>query len=560
MRRPALPSGELTIFGLAVLAAAILVLYPIWGLLREAVVGVEGPVLEGFLNVLREPRVLQATWNSLQVSVGTTVVAGVVGLGLAVVVSRTNTPLAQYMESVGTLPLLTMPFVGGIAWTLLAAPRAGFLNVMLRSVLGLPGDEGPLHLYSMTGLVVVMGLYYSPYIFVLVSGALRSVDSAMEEAARLGGARPWQVVRYVTVPVVTPAIVAGSFLTFTLSAGQFGIPSVIGIPARIEVLPTVIYAKAQTYPMDLAELTGIGLILLAMTGGALVLQRWWLGRRVYETVAGKGARAGPVDLGPWKYLTLALTLFYLVAVVILPFAALLYASFLPYSTTAIRPDLLTLKNYSDVFRNPVTWRSFQNSAILSVTAATLALGVGLVLSYITTRTRARGRGLVQFMSMIPLGVPSMVLSVGVLAAWIRPPVVLYGSLAILVVAYAGHFLPTATQSATAGLMQVTRELEDAARVSGARWPSMMRYVLVPLVRRSLVAGWLLLLITMFREMSASVLLYTPGREVVSVALLNLWEAGSYNPVAAFSTVVVALSLVAFLVAQSLTGWRQGTRQ
>ena len=554
-RLPA-PSLELVIYAGAVLVAGMLIVYPLIALFREAVRGVDGSVLGGFLNVLREPRVLLAAKHSVQVSIGTTVVATILGVSLAVIVSRTNTPFTRYMELVGALPLLTMPFVGGIAWTLLASPRVGFLNGLVRAVLNLHMEEGPLNIYSLSGLIWVMGLYYSPYVFLLTNSGLRSIDASMEEAARLAGARPAQVLRRVSIPLVTPAIISGALLTFALASSQFGVPRVIGVPARIEVLPTVIYAKAQTYPVDIAELSGIGLILLAMTATALVLQRYWIRRRVYETVTGKGSRNSVIDLGSWKYLALAVGVGYLFAAVVLPFLALLYASFLRYTAATIRIDLLTLDNYSKVFHSPLTLRSLKNSALLSFVTATLCLALGFILSYLVHRTKLRGRAAIQFMTMIPLGVPSIVLSVGVLSAWIRPPLVLYGSLAILVVAYWGHFLPTAMQAVMAGLLQINRELEDAAHVSFAKWLPTMRYIVVPLIRRSLMAGWLLLVITIFRELSASVLLYVPGKEVMSVALLTFWESGSFNAVAAFSTLVVGLSLLVFVAIQALTGWRQ----
>jgi iron(III) transport system permease protein len=557
MRRLKLPLEETLIYSAATVAVVILVLYPIFGLLREALLEVEGSVFGSFFGVLRERRVLLATWNTLQLASGTTLVATITGTSLAVIVSRTNTPLNRYMESLGTLPLLTMPFVGGIAWTLLAAPNAGFLNATVRSLFSLKSETGPINIYNMAGLIWVMGLYYSPYVFILTTGALRSVDSSLEEAARLGGARTWQVIRYVTVPVVRPAIVAGALLSFSLSAGQFSIPLVIGLPAHIEVLPTVIYSLAQTYPLDLAELSGIGMVLLALTSSALIVQRYLVRRSVYETITGKGSRSAPLDLGRWRYVTLAVVAGYVLAALVLPFLALLYASFLRYSTTDIRLDLLTLSNYQHVLAARVTLRSFRNSAILSVSAATICMVLGLVFSYAINRTRIWARAFMRFLVMVPLGVPSIVLAVGVLAAWIRPPVVLYGTLLVMIVAYAGHFLPTATQSAGAGLVQIHRELEEAARVSGANWLTSMRCMVVPLVQRSLLGGWFLLLIGMFREMSASVLLYTSHREVVSVALLNLWEGGSYNAVAAFSTMVVTMSVILFIILQMLSD-RRGT--
>lgn len=546
--RPKLARSEILLYTAAVLAAAVLIVYPLVALVRYAWFGADAP-FASLAKVLSDPRVVGATLNSLTLATGTTLLATAIGVGFAVVVTRTNTPLARIIAPIGVLPLLTMPFIGAVAWSLLASPRAGLLNVITRKLFGLEMETGPFNIYTMPGLIWVMGLYYSPYVFILTSSALKSLDSSLEEASRLCGATPARVLWYTTIPLVLPAILSGAFLTFSFSAGQFAIPQIIGVPGRIEVLSTVIYAEAQAYPRDLLQLMGIGFVLLGIAGAALALQRLWLSRRNYEVVAGKGARSQLLDLGGWKYVVLAATLTYVLISLVLPLLALCYFSLLRFSSTDFNPALLTVANYRRVLDNPLTITSITNSVILAALSATLCLALGLLLSYIVHRTRVRGRTLVNMLAMLPIGIPGIVLGVGMLAAWINPPLVLYGTMAILVVSYVANSLPTSTQAASAGLVQIGKELEESARVSGASWLAMVCRVLLPLLRPALIGAWLLLFITKFRELETSVLLYTPGQEVVSVALLNLWEAGSYNPVAAFSMIITVISLVVFVLMQ-----------
>ncbi|HLJ21625.1 MAG TPA: iron ABC transporter permease, partial [Stellaceae bacterium] len=446
--------------------------------------------------------------------------------------------------------------VGAVAWSLLASPRAGLLNVIFRRLTGIGMELGPLNILSMSGLIWVMGLYYSPYAYIMTSGALRSLDSSMEEASRLCGASPARVLWHTTIPLVRPAILSAAFLIFSFSAGQFSIPQIIGIPARIDVLSTVIFAEAQTYPRDFSRLMGIGLMLLAIAAGALVLQRLWLRRGNYEVVAGKGTRSQLLDLGRWRYAVLGITVIYLLIVLVLPLLALAYSSFQRFSSTEFRPDLLTWTNYARVLSDRLTITSIANSLVLATVSASLCLTLGLVMSYMIHRTHLRGRGAINLLAMLPIGIPGIVLGTGILAAYISPPLVLYGTLGILVVGYVAHSLPTASQAAAAGLVQIGKELEESARVSGAPWGAMVRRILLPLLRPAMIGTWLLLFITQFRELDTSILLYTPGHEVVSVALLNLWEAGSYNPVAAFSVIVTLISLAVFILMQLVSGRRR----
>lgn len=550
--RPRLAGSEAAIYTLAVLAAVVLVLYPLASLVRYAWFSSATPFAT-MRGVLTDPRVIAATWNSLTLAAGTTILATAIGTGLAVVVGRTNTPFTRLIAPIGILPLLTMPFVGAVAWSLLASPRVGLLNVLIRRVLGLDLDLGPFNIYSMPGLIWVMGLYYSPYVFILTGSALRSLDGSLEEASRVCGASPARVLWHTTIPLVLPAILSGALLIFSFSMGQFAIPQILGIPGRIEVLSTVIYAIDQAYPLDLVALMGIGCLLLGIAGAALLLQRLWLNRRNYEVVAGKGARSQILDLGAWKYLVLAATLIYVVVTMVLPLLALIYSSLTPYSSPDFNLGLLTFASYRQLFADPMTLTSITNSLMLATISATACLALGLVLSYIIHRTRLRGRPLVNALAMLPIGIPGIVIGVGVLAAWINPPLVLYGTMAILVVSYVANSLPTATQAAAAGLVQIGRELEEAARVNGASWSRMIGRILLPLLRPTLVGAWLLLFITKFRELDTSVLLYTPGQEVVSVTLLNLWGSGLYAPVAAFSVIITLVGLAVFLLMTTLGG-------
>lgn len=557
-RLPALGAEGIVLTGTTVVVLA-LVFYPLAMLLLRSLATSSRDAtltLKWYVLAYTDPALFGTIVNTFVAVAGSMLVAFVFGVAMAFLIARTDVPLAGKLEIVPVLPFLTPPFITAVGWVLLAAPRTGFLNGALRGLLGLEVPEGPLDIFTMAGIIWVMGLYLTPYVYLLTVGGFKGFDPGFEEASRTAGASAWTTLRRVTLPLITPALLSGLLLAFVMGLGQFSIPAALGTPGNIYVLSTIIWRNTASWPArpELAAALGNSLLVLALVG--LYVQRRIQGERTFATITGKGFRPAKTELGRWRYPAAAFCFLYLAATVGLPYVALVYTSFARFWTANVTPDLFTLENFRYVLvQYPVTWTSIRNSLILSIGGATLCIALAAAISWIVHRTQVRGRQVLDYASMIPIGIPATVLALGLLAAWIQPPLVLYGTIWLLLVAYITIYLPFGVRATSASLQQVAGELEEASRVSGASWLRTMWRVTVPLIRPGLMAGWFLLFAMFMRELSASVLLYVPSTIVISVTLFDLWLDSNYPRLAAFAVLVVVLSVATLLVVRRLTRGR-----
>lgn len=525
------------------LLLAYLILFPSAVLVRESLRDAEGGwTVRWYVQVYTDPGNLEAFLNSVVLGIGSAAFATVLGTALAWVVARTDTPGRRILELSALVPFICPPFIGALAWTLLGSPSTGLLNQWIAA---LTGVERVFNVYSLAGMVLVIGLYTAPFVLLIVGGALRSMDATLEEASMMAGAGQAATARHVTLPMVTPAILAGGFLAFVLSLEQFGVPAVLGLPARIPVLTTKIWTTISEYPPQYGQGSALCLVLLILTIVGVALQRRLLARRRFTTVTGKGGRARLVHLGRWRWVAFAGGLLYLLLAMVLPMGALVLASIRTIWIPGLTWEQITLANYAYVlFEYPLSQKAAVNSLVLGTGGATLAIGLAALISFLVQRVKAPGHVLLDQMAMLPLAFPGTVLAYGMLRAWIQPPLVLYGTAWILLAAYVGRYLPYGVQSTSSTLAQIHRELEEASLMSGASWLSTFRRITVPLLRAGIVAGWILLFVSFLRELSASVLLYTPRQVVLSVALFDLWASGDMGYLAALSVLVIAVGLAA----------------
>jgi len=541
----------------AVTIVAVLVLYPLGWLVRMSVsVAPENPslTLQWYTEVYTSSTVLKCLVNSFLFAGGSSLMALIFGVSLAWIVVRTNTPLADKLEMIAILPFITMPYVGAIAWSLLASPRVGFLNKLLRALVGLSVERGPLDIFSLPGMIWVMGLFSTSYVFVFVASALRNMDPVLEEAAKVSGSGNFQVMRTITLPMILPAILSSTLLAFVVGMGNFGIPSLLGVPAQTLVISTLIYQKLAFWPTNFSLAAALGSMLFVISMLGMYLHGRILGSREFVTVTGKGFRPSRVDLGKFRYAALGFCIVYLTVSVGLPFFSLLFGSFTKYWTSDVRMDVLTLENYRWIlFDYGLTWTGLRNSFLLATSAATGCMLLAVLVSWIRLRTDWRARRLLDYLSMVSVGIPGVVLAEGVMFAWIRRPVVLYGTIWILLVAYVTHFIPFGVRSASSGLRQIDSELEECSRICGASWFTTFRRVTLPLVRPALFGGWVLLFIMYMRELTMSIFLYSPGNHTAAVAIWELWDAGRFPKVSALSAILVFISVVGVLVARRLLG-------
>src|SRR5215831_12242187 len=342
--------------------------------------------LANFASLFANPENLEAIVNTLVSSAFATVVAVAMGVSLAWVTSRTDTPGRRFFDNAFVIPYYLSPFIGAIAWTLLANPRIGFINNFFTEALGF--EDAPINIYSVAGLVFVMALYYSPIVFLFVAGALRSMDPALEEASRVHGVGAFGTTIRVTLPVVAPAVTSSALLVFLNAAGQFGIPAVIGIPMHYEVITTRIWIGLGYFPPKYTEAAAFAVVLLAFSSIIVFLQHRMLANKSYATVTGKGFKPAVAALGRLRYVTFALCVAYVLLSIVLPYGALVFTSFQPYLSFAFDPSSWTLEKYAEVlFNNPDTGRAIRNSLVLAAGGATVTIFLALIISHVVIRTR-----------------------------------------------------------------------------------------------------------------------------------------------------------------------------
>ncbi len=539
----------------AVAALIVLVVLPLLFLLAGSVTGEGGLSFEHFAEALTGRLYLQALKNSLVLGAWTGLFSILIGLPMAWAVSRTNVPCPGLFRITATLAYLSPPFLTAIAYVNLFSPNAGVINVLMRDVVGAPWLT--FDIFSMSGLVLVTALHTFPFVFLLASTALQSVDSSYEEAAQILGAGKLTTALRVTLPLVAPAILAGTLLAFVNAIALFGSQAIIGLPGRIVTLPTRIYALFD-YPPQYGLASALSLVFILITVTALYLQHRFLAGRSYVTLGGKGARSQPVDLGWFRWVLLGFCVLVFLVAIVLPYGALIAVSFSKSWGLSFWQNL-TLANYRFVlFEYNVTQRAILNSLLLATLAASIAVLLGTVIGWIDVRTKAPGRRLLDYAALVPLGLPGIVMAVALIQFWLTLPIALYGTLAILLLAYVARYIPLGVRAANTSLRQVDPSLEESARVLGASWGRTLSEITLPLIRPGLFAGWLLVFVPVIQELSASILLFSSGSITLAVAVYNLYETGYTEPVAALAMVnmaiiAAALGLASWLASKGARG-------
>jgi iron(III) transport system permease protein len=548
---------EHVIMGAAVLALIVLVVLPLAFLLAGSLRGEEGLGFQHFAEVLTGRLYTSALKNSLILGAWTALASLVIGLSLAWAVSRTDVPGKALIKITATLSYLSPPFLTAIAFVYLFSPNAGLINVLMRDVAGLPWLT--FNIFSMNGLVLVTVLHTFPFVFLLASSALQSVDASYEEAAQILGASKLRTALAITLPLTAPAVLSGTLLAFVNAIALFGSQAIIGLPGRVVTLPTRIYALFD-YPPEYGLASALSLVFVVITVAALYLQRAFLARRSYVTLAGKGSRPELVRLGAARWALFAFAVLVFIVAIIAPYSTLVAVSFSKSWGLEFWKNL-TFANYRFIlFEYNVTQRAIANSLVLAVFAATLAVLLGAVIGWIDLRTRMPGRKLLDYASLIPLGLPGIVVAVALIQFWLAMPLALYGTMTILLLAYVGRYIPLGVRSANASLRQIDPSLEESAQILGASWTVTMREVTLPLIRPGLFAGWLLVFVPVIQELSASILLFSSSSITLAVAVFNLYETGYTEPVAALAMVNVAIIGLAIWLAYRVGGGGIGTRR
>jgi len=541
---------------LVIVIAALIgvtVIYPlaimVYGTLKSTPPGEPSP-----LSLANYARMFSSDWfwielgHTLWIAVGGTILGVFLGVSMAWIVTRTDTPGVGKLEIPLIVPFFLSPFIGALAWTGLASGDYGLINGWFDFLFGVR----PFEIFSPWGIIWVMGLYYSPYAFLIVSGTLRNMDPTLEEAAQSTGANKLQTMLRVTLPLMAPGILASALLIFVAAAEQFGIPSVLGLNQRWFVLTTRIFYLLQEYPLDYSMGATVAMVMLLFTGGMVFLRNRLMKGKEFVTVGGKSFRPHVIPLGRWRYFALGYLLSYILLAVVLPFGTFIAISFFKFWSLHPKLKYLTLENWRFIlFEYPTTWTAVQNSVFLAVVGAAIAVLISAVVAWVVVRTKAVGRNFLDTVATLPIAVPGLILGVAYMWAWIRSPIPIYGTIWILMIAYVSRFIPYSLRSVESTLRQIDKGLEESADIAGASWLRSFRSVSLPLLKPGLVAGYILLFVTFMRELSCSILLYSSGSEVLSVTMFDLWHDGMFPNLAAIGTMQLILTAACLILFSKL---------
>jgi iron(III) transport system permease protein len=506
------------------------------------------PTLQNFVTLFTNPDFLDPLLTTAIIATTSAVICCLVAAPISWLVSRTDMPGRQTIRSLVTASFVTPPFLGAVAWELLAAPNSGLLNQLYRTLTGAESDSYLFNIYSLTGIIFVISCYTFPFVFVLVANALDNMPGELEDASAILGGKAWTTARRVTIPLALPALVAGALIAFLQAMTLFGSPAILALPAGFHTMTTKIWSLFQ-YPPKLELAAAAAVPLLVLTILLLQGQKFLLGRRGYSVVGGKYGAPRQVELKGWRWAALAFCLIVLLNPVFLPYLALLNAAISPNATTLVTPATATWHNVVFVFTElSSTQLALKNTVILGASTATIGTVLALVIAYVTTRRVIAGHRILGFLATAPVAVPGIVLGVGLFLSYTRPPFVLYGTLWILLIAFLTINLPSAYQQLQAAFATIHPELEDASRILGATRLQSLRQITAPLLRTGVIATWCFIFIGVMRELSAAVVLFTSQTKVLSVLIYDLNESGD---LAAIAVLGIAMLVITFAVVMAV---------
>jgi iron(III) transport system permease protein len=550
-RRFPVPSGSTWIVLVAIVVVVYLTILPLGYLLHDTFIGPNGFTFDAFARAYREGSGAgEMLLNSVKFALGVTVFSLVAGAALGYIQVRTDAPFKSVLFVAGLAPLILPGFLYGTAWIFLADKDIGLINVLfLEPVFGVS-----VNIFSIWGMILVQGLHQTPIAFLLMVAAFRSMDPSLEESALMGGAGYFSLIRRITLPLLRPALLGSALLIFVNAMESFEVPALLGLQSGIYVFTSRMFVALQGFPPDYASAGAYGVTLLAIGVVGIAVYRYLLrDGKNFETVTGKAFRPRATSLGRARPVVGAGLIVFFVISLVLPLLLLIYGSVLPYyqKPSAEVLSSLTLENYRAVLGSPRLGEALRNTLVLGIGSATAVMFLAAVCSWFVARTKAVGRGALDFLTFTPLVVPGLVLGLSLIYMYVRSPLPIYGTLLILVIAYTTKYLPYGMRYSIAAMSQTSAELEESAHVSGASWWQTFRRILMPLASGGLIAGWIYVLVVSFRELSAAVLLYGKNSEVIGVLIFRLYQEGSFPSLAAVGVLLILILSVLVTIAFKL---------
>ncbi len=508
--------------------------------------------VESFARVYTYSGNLRALRNTL-VSATFAMICGILlAFPLAWLVGRTNLHHKKFFRTLFVMTYMVPPYVGAIAWIRLLNPTVGDINVILMNLFHL--DAAPFNIYSMGGLVWVLTTFYYPYAFITVSRAMEKMDPSLEEASRISGASPLKTLARITMPLMMPSILAAALLVFVAAASCYGIPSIVGAPAKLDSVTTRIIDYVSIGSADgLNDATSMAIVLMMIANIVLFFSTFVVGRKQYITVSGKSTRPNMVDLGKWRVPVSVIVWLFAIIAVFIPFLTVGLTSFAETISKPLGLGNLSLNSWAKVLEGGAYYDAFKNSLITASVAATLGVVISAMMAYLLVRTRVKGRRIPDFMITVGSGTPSVVIALALILVFSgRFPINLYNTLEIIIIAYMIKYLMMGMRTIVSALSQISPSLEEAALVSGANWLRSFKDVTLPLIAPSVVAGWFLIFMPCFYELSMSTLLYGAKTKTLGYLLYEMQTYHTPQTAAVLATFILAVVVFTNTILNKLT--------
>ena len=497
---------------------------------------------------------LDALRNTSIAALSTMVVGTLLAFPLAWLIGRTNLYGRKFFRSLFVLTYMVPPYVGAMAWLRLLNPNVGTINQWIRALLHLSDAPGPMNVYSLPGLIWVLSTFYYPYAFITISRAMEKMDPSLEEASRISGASPLKTVFTVTLPLMMPSLISGALLVFVSAASCYGIPSIIGSPGRVHTVTTRIVEYVSLGQQGLNDATGMAVFLMVVAILILFLSDVVLAKKQYITVSGKSVSPAIVDLRRWRIpLTILVSLF-AVIVILIPFATIFSTSFkIDVGKSMLSSGNFTLTNWKTVFGRIETMNCLKNSLIYGAVAATVGIVIACTMSYLLQRTKIRGRKIPDFLITLGSGTPSVVIALGLIMTMKGNfGINIYNTAYIMIIAYLIKYLMMGMRTVVSAMSQIHVSLEECSQIAGASWLRTMFRITGRLIFPSIAAGWFLIFIPSFYELSMTTLLYSSTTKTIGFQLYEYWTFTSQPMACAMAFGILVIVVILNFVLNRLT--------
>ena len=508
--------------------------------------------LKKYIDAYTDPAFFEVIVNTMIFVLGSSLMATVLALFLAYLNNRTDIPMKFMFRVISILPMMIPHLLFAVSWALLLNPSNGMMNLAIKDVFGL--DSAPFNIYSLPGMILVEGLLDMPVAYLIIAPAMASFDVALEESSRVFGAGTLRTLLRVTLPVLRPAILASFILGVVRGLASFAVPSVLGMPGRVNVLSTYLYQMVATgFAPDYGKAAAVGMSVLAVSITLIVVYRALTAEsEKYVTISGRGYRPAVIELKAAKiplFTVMALLSFILI---VLPVAVLFYTSLVPYSMvpSARAFSLMSWKHWIEVVDDPISLLSLKNSLFLGVVGATVGVSLSIFVAYVIVKVKTRASGLLESLSFLSFSFPGIVIGIGFMWFFVQTP--LYATIWALLIGYIATYLPYGIRPLASAFVQVHAHLEESSLVCGASPLTTMRRIIVPLLIPGIVSAWILMASMFVRELTLSVVLSRPGTEVLAVQILRFADDGLWGRLSALGIIMIFIS-TALVVLATLVG-------